>query len=282
LQVLTESPIRIPNAAEGIAAIFHAVPHPGTVTPRTGLLMVHSQGASKTGHKRSFVELARRLAPLGIPVLRFDLLGEGESEDLLEDPYLRWRGMQPAIEALFAIQPVDRLIAMGDCFGGLLAAHYALLEPRIERVLIWNITQMKWTPELLAGYTQPLPSPDGSIFSRLFARARTTEGLGSFIATAQRLAMAIANAFRVSFTKPIGSGPASKHSKSRRVPLTVIHGISQPQAAQAIPAAEFVFDKLEMEASHVRIPGVPFSSEWKAQAYATVLAILGAGSVAAR
>jgi hypothetical protein len=57
-----------------------------------GVLMVHSQGGSKIGHKRSFVEIGRRLEEERIPALRFDLLGEGESESLIEDPYTQWRG----------------------------------------------------------------------------------------------------------------------------------------------------------------------------------------------
>ncbi|HEX8089275.1 MAG TPA: hypothetical protein VF762_10505, partial [Blastocatellia bacterium] len=115
-----ERPVVIPNKAQGIYGILHLPSGFESEPSRTGLVLIHSQGGSKIGHKRSFVELGRRLEAKGVAVLRFDLLGEGESEELLEDPYLNWRGIIPAVDYLNDSLAIDRFIILGDCFGGLL------------------------------------------------------------------------------------------------------------------------------------------------------------------
>ena len=147
-----EKAIIIPNRMQGIYGILHAPRDFAAQERRVGLILIHSQGGSKIGHKRSFVELSRRLEAKGVAVLRFDLLGEGESEELNEDPYLNWRGIIPAVKYLCGVLPIDRLILLGDCFGGLLSAYYAKLDQRVERVIAWNLAQMKWPEDLLAGF----------------------------------------------------------------------------------------------------------------------------------
>ena len=269
---LREFPVRLPNRAEGLAGILHeAVSSRRPGAPRTGLLMVHSQGASKDGHKRSFVEVARQAAPLGIPAFRFDLLGEGESEDLLEDPYLHWRGLIPAVNYFWEFAALNRVVALGDCFGGLLAAYYAQLDSRIDAVVVWNIAHMNWTPDLLKGHEPGAPTP-GSLRRRISDRFSRTPTLASVLREWRRFA---------GMLRSTSTSPAKRATSARPVPVTVIHSPSQPNAAEAIATAEHVFAHLGMNASHIRIPGVPFSREWKIAAYAVVRQAAGMEEIAA-
>jgi pimeloyl-ACP methyl ester carboxylesterase len=275
--------LRIPNTAEGISAILH-LPELPTKTLPTGLLMVHSQGGSKIGHKRAFVEIGRRLEQLGVPGLRFDLLGEGESEDLLEDPYLQWRGLKTAIDFFWNRCKLTRLVALGDCFGGMLAACYALREPRIDHTLAWNMAQMNWTEEFLEGYS--------GIADRKLDRARSAWGKlvrpsswrsGSFTQEAVFNFVSAAIIAPISCTLKTATAHIRLHNPPPLQPLddvgrpaqvTVIHSLSQPGGAQAASVAQHAFRKLGVEAEHLPVCGVPFSAQWKAIAFATVQSVV--------
>jgi pimeloyl-ACP methyl ester carboxylesterase len=283
-----EKPIIIPNRAQGIYGILHAPRDFATQERRVGLILIHSQGGSKIGHKRSFVELSRRLEAKGVAVLRFDLLGEGESEELNEDPYLNWRGIIPAIKYLCGALPIDRLILLGDCFGGLLSAYYSKLDRRVERVIAWNLAQMKWPEDLLAGFEGSAAMPADSLtlyrhklFTRDVWRKLLTFNLHySEIIRHAFLAPAGAHFKRIArrtttMTRRLFAGRQSDDGKpsteaGRQAPVCVLHASSPPGSERAVAIARHVFDKLGFAAEHVLIPGIPFSQSWKSQAFAQV------------
>jgi pimeloyl-ACP methyl ester carboxylesterase len=286
-----EEPIIIPNRNQGIYGILHVPPDFAAQARRVGVILIHSQGGSKIGHKRSFVELGRRLEAKGVAVLRFDLLGEGESEELNEDPYLHWRGIIPAIKYFCAALPIDRLILLGDCFGGLLSAWYAKLDSRVERVIAWNLAQMKWPDDLLVGFEGggAAPPPSLTLYRhKLFTREVWSKLLTFNLNLSEILRQALvdpASAYvrhaarrTASMTRRLltgrqGDGHLAVEA-ARQVPVCVLHASSPPGSDRAIAIAKHVFNKLGFAAEHILIPGIPFSHSWKTQAFAHVERLL--------
>jgi pimeloyl-ACP methyl ester carboxylesterase len=74
-------------------------------------------------HGRTWVHVARRLAPRGLAVLRFDYRGVGESHGLAGTLRLAEPFTEDAIEAaeLLLRLGIDRLLVVGTCFGGHIA-----------------------------------------------------------------------------------------------------------------------------------------------------------------
>jgi alpha-beta hydrolase superfamily lysophospholipase len=113
-----------------------------------------------TGPNRAWVEVARRWASRGVPTVRVDLAGIGESDegerrytceadlfapDLIKQPLavLEWLsrdGLPP------------RFVLCGLCSGAYWALHAALADDRVAGALMINLYPFLWSDELVAEY----------------------------------------------------------------------------------------------------------------------------------
>lgn len=105
---------------------------------RTGVLMVNGGVQTRVGAHRSYVDLARGWAAAGLPVLRFDRRGTGDSGGS-DSGYL---GATPDIEAalaaLVSAGGAERYIGFGLCDGATALALAAADDPRCVGLVLLN------------------------------------------------------------------------------------------------------------------------------------------------
>ena len=106
----------------------------------TGVIIIVAGGPQfRVGANRQFVVLSRRMAALGMPVLRFDHRGTGDSGgdyrgflDMEED-------ITAAIDALFKKFPhLKKVVLWGECESASAAAFYAHTDPRVSGIFMVN------------------------------------------------------------------------------------------------------------------------------------------------
>ena len=117
----------IPIGSQKLAACLHK---PATQDKRCPLVICcHGLTGTRFGSGYRFVQLARKLADLGIACLRFDFRGCGESEGRFEDVTLT--SLQDDLLAACRVMreqstcDVTRLAFVGSSFGAFTAAHVA-------------------------------------------------------------------------------------------------------------------------------------------------------------
>jgi len=112
------------------------VPDPGG----RGVILVHGWGSYRIGPHRLLVETARTLNDLGLPTLRFDLRGRGDSEGeapktSLDD--MIWDTVA-AVDFLRARANVSDPILLGLCSGANVAIGAATFRPQARTLLLWS------------------------------------------------------------------------------------------------------------------------------------------------
>lgn len=119
-----------------LISIIHEPSKPVT----TGVIIIVAGGPQfRVGANRQFVVLSRRMAGLGIPVLRFDHRGTGDSGgdyrgflDMEED-------IAAAIDTLFKKFPhLTKVVLWGECESASAAAFYAHTDPRVSGIFMVN------------------------------------------------------------------------------------------------------------------------------------------------
>jgi alpha-beta hydrolase superfamily lysophospholipase len=162
-------------------------------------------GSEYTRAHRSLRHLADRLARAGIPALRFDYPGAGDSPggDLDPDRVGAWQaGIRTALEAAREASGLARACLIGVRFGANLAAQVAA-HVDVERLVLWNpcMTGRGYVRELqalaaasAAGGGAPGPLPEGAIESAGFvftaetlAAMRALDALEAIPGAAQRV-----------------------------------------------------------------------------------------------
>ncbi|NHZ61437.1 hydrolase 1, exosortase A system-associated [Massilia genomosp. 1] len=104
-----------------------------------GVLVVTSGPQYRIGHHRHFTLLARVLAGRGIPVLRFDHRGMGDSEGEARTLDAVGEDMHAAARAFFAQVPEMReLVLWGLGEAAMAALRYAQAEQRVSGVVLLN------------------------------------------------------------------------------------------------------------------------------------------------
>jgi uncharacterized protein len=139
--------------------------HPGAADARDGVAIVVGGPQYRVGSHRQFVLLARRLAAAGIPVLRFDYRGMGDSGGDLRSFDDIGADIRAAIDTLIEHRPqVRRAILWGLCDAASAIAVYAQSDPRVAGVAILNPWVRTETGEARAFlrhyYIQRLRNPD--------------------------------------------------------------------------------------------------------------------------
>jgi pimeloyl-ACP methyl ester carboxylesterase len=110
------------------------VTEPADGASRTGALLFNSGILHRIGPGRLHVRLARALAEAGIPTLRFDFSGLGESEarsDAVSYEERTIREAQAAMEVL-AEGGAERFVVFGICSGADNGLRVALADPRVS------------------------------------------------------------------------------------------------------------------------------------------------------
>ena len=134
-RVATPEPFFIALGEAQLAAMLHH----GRAGAKIGVLIVVGGPQYRVGAHRQFLLLARRLAAAGIPCLRFDLRGMGDSSGEAVD-YLRARAdIDAAIDAFKARCPGLRgIVPWGLCDGAAAILLHAATRPDIAGLVLLN------------------------------------------------------------------------------------------------------------------------------------------------
>jgi len=137
-------------------ALFGVLAEPAPDAPSAELciLFLNAGAVRHTGPNRMWVEAARRWAKRGVPSLRLDLQGIGESDG---DEALGTEGLyqehmvdrlQIAIDSLRSHLGIRRFVAVGLCSGAFWAFHAAIRSPEIVGAILLNPRLFFWDPEV--------------------------------------------------------------------------------------------------------------------------------------
>lgn len=130
--------------------------HAGDSGVRTGVLMVVGGPQYRVGSHRQFLLLARHLAAHGIPVMRFDSRGMGDSGGEPRDFEHIDADIAAAVDAFLARAPqLERVVLWGLCDAASAALLYAWRDPRIAGLVLlnpWVRTEAGLARAYLKGY----------------------------------------------------------------------------------------------------------------------------------
>lgn len=120
-------------------ATLVGVIHPSVVPAERGILVVVGGPQYRVGSHRQFILLARDLASQGMPVMRFDHRGIGDSDE----PYAGFEGLGPDIGAavdsfLQQCPGLREVVLWGLCDAASAILFYAHRDPRIAGIVILN------------------------------------------------------------------------------------------------------------------------------------------------
>ncbi len=130
-----ERPVVFECHGQELAGILH----PGAEDADTGVVLVVGGPQTRVGSHRQFVGVARHLAAAGIPVLRFDYRGMGDSEGELRDFLAVGDDIHAATDELFASQPgLRRCVLWGLCDAASAIAFHAHSDQRVTGLVLLN------------------------------------------------------------------------------------------------------------------------------------------------
>jgi exosortase A-associated hydrolase 1 len=106
---------------------------------RRGVLIIVGGPQYRAGSHRQFTLLARSLAASGIPAMRFDYRGMGDSEGAMRDFESVADDICAALDKFFAEVPdLEEVALWGLCDGASAAAMYAPNDPRVAGLALLN------------------------------------------------------------------------------------------------------------------------------------------------
>jgi uncharacterized protein len=113
--------------------------HAGATSAHVGVLVVVGGPQYRVGSHRQFVLLARSLAQHGLPVLRFDYRGMGDSDGPTRSFDAVDQDISAAIDTLFAHVPTLKgVIIWGLCDAASAALFYAYKDQRVVGLVLLN------------------------------------------------------------------------------------------------------------------------------------------------
>ncbi|MET0962240.1 MAG: hydrolase 1, exosortase A system-associated [Noviherbaspirillum sp.] len=116
-----------------------SLPQPSARPARRGVVLVVGGPQYRVGSHRQFTLLARELAQQGVPVLRFDYRGMGDSEGAIRDFEDVVPDLRAAIDAFIAQAPsVQEVVLWGLCDAATAAMLYAHQDPRVAGLVLLN------------------------------------------------------------------------------------------------------------------------------------------------
>ena len=136
--ILHERVLKFSCAEEQLVGIVHE-PVAGINALSIGVVIVVGGPQYRVGSHRQFILLARQLAAAGIPVLRFDYRGMGDSSGAARDFEHIDADIRAACDAFCASTPaVTRLVLWGLCDAASAALFYAALDARVAGLVLLN------------------------------------------------------------------------------------------------------------------------------------------------
>jgi len=104
-----------------------------------GVVLVPGRPALRAGRHRLFVLLARAWAEAGIPVLRFDFRGTGDSEGEIATLEETAADIRSAVDAFLSHVPgLQQVVLWGLCGGAADSILYAPKDPRVTGIVLAN------------------------------------------------------------------------------------------------------------------------------------------------
>jgi alpha-beta hydrolase superfamily lysophospholipase len=146
---LRERPLTI-EAPDG--PLFAILTEPLGARSELCAVLVNAGAQRRTGPNRMWVEIARRWAARGVPTLRFDLAGIGDSDGdaatlaQVATIYAQTYGRQAraALDAMAARGLPQRFIVLGLCAGAYWSLQTALADERVGTVALLNPRSLIW------------------------------------------------------------------------------------------------------------------------------------------
>lgn len=130
-------PLTFPCEGEPLVGVLHTA-QSGAEEAGTGVLIVSGGLQVRAGPHRSHVELAQALAAHGLPTLRFDRRGIGDSGGADAGFEMSGPDIQAAIDALAAETGIEGCIGYGLCDGASALALLVPHEPRLTGLILMN------------------------------------------------------------------------------------------------------------------------------------------------
>lgn len=153
---------------------------PNACAPSTPVVVLCNTGRNPhTGWARSWVHLARQLAADGIPSLRFDIAGVGDSPPLPHPPQeLLYNDVSlpqigDAITWLLERLGPRPVVLVGNCSGGYLAFHHAKADPRVTHLLLTNVQRFVWEPGMSLEVALRSATKSSDAYARLLLQPDT-------------------------------------------------------------------------------------------------------------
>lgn len=113
---------------------------PDSSNGKIGVIFLHGWGTYRIGPHRIFVQAARAFEKIGIPSLRFDFRGRGESEgetnttlllDMVDDA-------SAVVEVMLQETEVEEIIFLGLCSGGEVAIASSMCNSAVKGLILWS------------------------------------------------------------------------------------------------------------------------------------------------
>lgn len=125
---------------EGDCRLFGALHPAGTGSTGRGVVLCPPWGLEYQNSHRALRHLADRLAVAGMDALRFDYRGTGDSAgDATHASVEAWLSdLATAVDELRAMTACTRVALVGLRLGGGLACQLSVLNPAIDRVVLWS------------------------------------------------------------------------------------------------------------------------------------------------
>ncbi len=126
---------------QGLVGVLTRPAVVGDDRPRIGCLLLNVGVNHRIGPRRINVKAARRLAAAGIPSLRFDLSGVGDSLASAAQNDFRQQAlidMKAALDQLQASTGLERFIVLGICSGATNGMAVALADPRVIGLMMFD------------------------------------------------------------------------------------------------------------------------------------------------
>jgi dienelactone hydrolase len=127
-------------------------------TPVAGVcaVLLNAGAVRRVGAHRMWVESARRWAARGVPTLRFDMAGMGDSDGEERGYHLNVEfhrdgfseQVRSALDALEAAGMPGRFVLCGVCSGAYWSFHAALADERVRAVMLVNLLAFFWSDAL--------------------------------------------------------------------------------------------------------------------------------------
>lgn len=130
------------GAENNLIATLTSAEKSATTAPRVIAVLTNAGVIPRSGPHRMNVHLARRFAQMGIPSVRFDLSGVGDSRrsggalPIMQQWVIDTRAAMDKAQEIFGC---DRFLMVGFCSGAEVAHLLALEDPRMRAAVLWDL-----------------------------------------------------------------------------------------------------------------------------------------------